>query len=171
MSAVPSSYEPSLSDRARWFFRRQWERLFPPKSNLEAHAEQELRAAGFYDADADYGGLVPPAVLALVKVFARQGHSGFSANLVRNLFHKIAAYEPLVPLQGTDDEWCEVSEGTFQNKRCHHVFKDADGRAYDIDGKIFREPDGACYTNRESHVYVTFPYAPTREYVDVPARD
>jgi hypothetical protein len=57
----------------------------------------------------------------------------------------------------------------WQNNRCCHVFKDNAGNAYDIDGKIFREPDGACYTSRDSRVPVTFPYTPVREYVDVEA--
>jgi len=48
------------------------------------------------------------------------------------------------------------------------VFKDADGRAYDIDGRVFREPNGCCYTSSDSRVYITFPYRPKTEYVDVP---
>lgn len=171
MSAVPGSYGPTPYERLRWFARRQWERVFPPKSNLEHHAEQELRAAGLYDKDSDYGGMVADAVMELVKVFSRQGHSGASAPLVRQVFDKVAGYQPLVPLKGTDDEWFEYMPGRFQNTRCHHVFKDGDGRPYDMDGRIFREPDGSCFTNRDSRVYVTFPYTPKREYVDVPARD
>lgn len=57
---------------------------------------------------------------------------------------------------------------THQNKRCSHVFKDKDGNAYDIDGKVFREPDGCCFTSKDSFVPVTFPYTPKTEYVDVP---
>lgn len=170
MNAVASPGAPALIDRLRWFFRHRWERLFPPKSNLEYHAEQELRAAGLYDEDADYGGLLPEAVMELVKVFSRQGHSGSSAHMVRQLFDKVAAYEPLCPLKGTDDEWFEYVDGKFQNKRCSHVFKDGkDGQAYDSEGRIFREPNGLCFTNRESRVPITFPYTPKREYVDVPA--
>jgi len=47
------------------------------------------------------------------------------------------------------------------------VFKDETGEAYDINGKVFREPSGSCYTSFESRVPVTFPYTPTTEYVDV----
>jgi hypothetical protein len=167
MSATP--YDPPITDRIRWAARRLWERFFPPQSNLEWHAEQELRAAGFFDKDSDYGGLAATAVMELVRVFGRQGHSGYSAGLVRDLFAKVAAYEPLCPLTGADDEWVNVHDDTYQNKRCNHVFKEGkDGRAYDIDGRIFREPNGNCYTSRDSRVYIDFPYTPTREYVDVP---
>ena len=165
-----TAYEPSITDRARWMLRRLRERFFPTESNLMFHARQELKAAGLFDKDSDYEGMAGDAVLELVKVFERQGHSGFSAGMVRNIFNKVAAYEPLCPLTGADEEWSEYRDGCYQNKRCSHVFKDEDGRAYDIDGRIFREPNGSCYTNRESRVYVTFPYTPKREYVDVPER-
>jgi len=59
-----------------------------------------------------------------------------------------------------------VSDGLWQNNRCSHVFKDADG-AWDIDGKIFTDPQGCSYTNRDSRVMIEFPYVPKREYVNV----
>ena len=64
----------------------------------------------------------------------------------------------------------ENGDGVFQNNRCLRVFKDKNrfnGQAYDIEGRIFREPDGGCYTSSDSCVPVTFPYTPKREYVDV----
>jgi len=133
------------------------------------HAEAEMRIAGLYDADSDYGGMIPDAVLKMMRVFAEEGHSGSSAPLVISIFQKLARFEPLTPLTGADDEWAEPSPGVFQNVRCSHVFKDgADGRAYDINGKIFRYPNGACYTGSDSRVFVDFPYVPTREIIDVP---
>lgn len=137
---------------------------------LVDHAEMELRAAGLYDDDSDYGGMMPGAVLELIKVFAEQGHSGGSAPICIDLFRRLAMYEPLVPLTGNDYEWFEYMPGHWQNKRCSHVFKDSSG-AYDIEGKVFREPNGCCYTNMESRVPVTFPYTPKREYVDVVCED
>lgn len=135
-------------------------------SNLVEHAKRELTAAGLFKKDSDYDGMLGDAVLELVKVFSRQGHSGFSASMCIEAFKIVASFEPMIPLQGTDDEWVAVSEGLFQNNRCSHVFKNAEG-AYDIEGKIFREPDGCCFTNSESHVAISFPYTPTKEYVDV----
>jgi len=98
-------------------------------------------------------------------------------------------FEPLVPLTGEDWEWTETSEGVFQNKRCSHVFKQADrfdGQAYDIDGIVFYEwherdldPDEpgypgktrfkSHYTSSESRVPVTFPYTPIKNYVERPS--
>jgi hypothetical protein len=140
-------------------------------SNLLEHARREMRAAGLYDADADYGGAIGPAVERMVENFDAEGHSGYSASLALSIFAKVAAFEPLGPLTGADDEWTEVSRGMWQNKRCSHVFKGEDGRAYDINGRVFRESSGACYTNSESRVYVEFPYTPHTEYVQVAAPD
>jgi hypothetical protein len=89
-------------------------------------------------------------------------------------------FQPLTPLTGEDWEWNEASEGVFQNKRCSHVFKQADrfgGQAYDIDGKVFwswQETDefGALtkdfYSNSDCFVPISFPYTPKREVVFVP---
>ena len=144
-------------------------------SNLIEHARRELQAVGMFDHDSDYEGMLGDAVMELVSVFSKQEHSGFSASMCINLFKTVASYEPLAPLTGSADEWVdvsEVSEGTlWQNKRCSHVFKRGDGTAYDIQGKVFREPSGACYTNSDSHVDIEFPYTPTSEYVDVPEAD
>jgi|SRR5579863_2061935 len=135
-------------------------------SNLEAHAKKEMEIAGLFDKDSDYGGMLADAVMKMIKVFGDEGHSGFSANMAINIFEKVARFEPLTPLKGTDDEWMEIGPDEFQNIRCSHVFK-KNGAAYDIDGRIFREPNGVCYTSFESRVPVTFPYVPKREYVDV----
>jgi hypothetical protein len=136
-------------------------------SNLEAYAKSELERAGFFDKDSDYGGLLGEAVMKLIKVFADEGHSGMSAPLAIRIFERVARFEPLTPLTGDDSEWLEVSNAYWQNVRCSHVFKGSDGRAYDSEGKIFRAPSGACYTTRDSRVYLTFPCTPKPEYVDV----
>jgi hypothetical protein len=153
-------------------------------SNIHYHAMSEFRAAGFIDENGNYCDEMQEAicknVLKMLEVFIDEGHSGFSAPYTINMFSKLASFEPLVPLSGEDWEWSEVSEGVFQNKRCSHVFKQADrfdGQAYDIDGKVFwswheTEEFGALtkdfYTSGDSFVPITFPYTPKREMVFVP---
>lgn len=137
------------------------------------HARRELKAIG-YDLDSTEDGpnkWMVAGLLELLEVFGKQGHSGFSAPYAANMFKKLALFEPLGPLTGEDDEWVEVGNGMWQNNRCSHVFKEADGRAYDSHGRIFRDPDGVCVTNRDSRVFITFPYTPTSEYVDRPSPD
>jgi len=140
--------------------------------NLENHARTELDKIGAFSKDSAYDGMLGEAVIELVKCFAAQGHSGMSASLVLSLFAKVAAFKPLTPLTGDDDEWNDVSDGDKgsmqQNNRCHHVFRRGpDGPAYDIDGLVFRDQNGATFTNSYSRTPVTFPYVPKRQIVDV----
>lgn len=146
----------------------------PSESNLVRHAKMEL-AKQLQD-PTSYDGMIAVAVVDLIKVFAEQGHSGMSAPCAVNTFALLAMYKPLGPLTGADDEWNDVGlfDGiaVYQNKRCSHVFKQADrfnGQAYDMQGRVFRDPDGSCWTNADSCVPITFPYTPKTEYVDRPA--
>ena len=41
-------------------------------SNLVDYAERELKLAGLFDKDADYGGMLGHAVLKMVKLFAEE---------------------------------------------------------------------------------------------------
>ena len=106
----------------------------------------------------------------LLAVLSHQGHSGGSIGFAIEFFSKMARFKPWGPLTGADSEWAQpyCDDGTQQNIRCSHVFRDADGKAYDINGRIFREPSGSCYTGKGSRVYIEFPYTPKSEYVDVP---
>ena len=134
------------------------------------YAESELNLIGMTD-DGDMNGMMRKHLLHMVKEFADEGHSGFSASYALQCMEKLLRFKPLSPLTGEDDEWTDVTSISgvphFQNKRCSSVFKDGkDGQAYDIDGKVFWEwakgEDGTShksyYTSRESRVPVTFPY-------------
>jgi hypothetical protein len=145
--------------------------------NMIQHAKRELLAAGYdpHQKEDDPDKWIQQNLLDLLRVMSMQGHSGFSAGYLVSTFEKLARFQPLCPLNGDVSEWNDVGEYSgepmWQNNRCGHVFKDGSGRAYDIEGKVFREPSGACFTNKDSRVYVTFPYVPKTEYVDIPARD
>lgn len=110
-------------------------------------------------------------ILKMIRAFSDEGHSGSSASYTIGILEKLLRFEPITPLTGADDEWNEVGDGYWQNRRCGRVFKGTDGRAYDIDGRVFMDPDGCAYTSRDSRVYVTFPYTPTIQYVRRPGRD
>lgn len=106
-------------------------------------------------------------VIELLMCLSRQGHSGFSAPIVINLFAKLAKFEPLGPLTGRKNEWNKIGEDLWQNNRCSHVFKNKT-ESYDIDGIIFVDPNGAHFTNStKSRVKIKFPYVPTSKIVKV----
>jgi hypothetical protein len=163
--------KPGPIDQLRNLYGRLRYRYFPPKSNLEHFAERELaRLMGDPDGD-EMQIAMNKHILKMVRQFGREGHSGFSASYAIGCLEKLLRYEPLTPLTGEDDEWMCVSEMAgeemWQNTRCGRIFKGGDGRAYDIEGKVFVEPSGAAFTSRDSRVYIKFPYQPTTEHVSV----
>lgn len=113
-------------------------------------------------------------LMDMVRLFALEGHSGFSAAYAVASLEKLLRQEPLGPLTGEENEWSFLGYGPemyAQNKRCSHVFRREDGTAYDSQGRVFREPSGCCYTSSDSSVDIVFPYTPTHEYIDVPAHE
>lgn len=150
---------------------KECKEILEEKSNLVTFAENELNILIDKCEDEEAKGmqkLISNDILQIVEVFSQQGHSGFSANYAINLINKLLRYEPISPLTGADDEWNKLDYADnikYQNKRCPRVFKDAEGKAYDIEGKIFSE-DGECwYTSKESKVFIEFPYIPKTEEV------
>lgn len=136
-------------------------------SNIVGHIKREMP-----ESDEPMQAMMRSHLIRMGQLFSIEGHSGFSAGYAISALEKLLKFEPLGPLTGEDSEWSECDCGPemkWQNKRCGHVFKRADGSAYDSEARIFREPDGICFTGKGSCVEVTFPYTPTREYVDVPA--
>lgn len=133
---------------------------------MNSHYEWAVKELEFLKDGDEMNLAVRNHLLKMCVEFEKAGHSGFSANYAANILNKLLRYEPILPLTGNDDEWQEVGDGVFQNIRCHRVFKE-NGQAYDIEGKVFKEPSGVCFTNKNSRVEITFPYTPTTEYLGV----
>ena len=141
-----------------------------------SHARIELSllatgAEGDDDPDAlDMQRQINDDVLDILRVLETQGHSGLSIKYLIGVLTKLVRFQPLTPLTGGDDEWVEVKEGLWQNKRCSALFKDAEGNARWNDGIIFEDQNGcrfAAYHMQaedgsvlSSAVPVTFPWTP-----------
>lgn len=69
--------------------------LGEPESNLVTHAKTELTRVGLYDETSDYSGDLGRAVETLIRVFAAQRHSGYSAHSTIELFRRLASFETL----------------------------------------------------------------------------
>ena len=146
-------------------------------SNILKHAERELTLIG-YDGKDEYNNMAKDAILQLIETFAKQGHSGFSAPYVANMFHKLANYKTLSPLTGNDDEWSDVldersssdTKMLFQNTRDSRVFKDEKG-AYFLNAIVWQEivnGDSYHFTDRNSKRYIkSFPFTPKTFYVKI----
>jgi hypothetical protein len=104
------------------------------KTALELHAEREMRLAGLYDKGADYDGLVPAAVMAMIKAHSDQGHSGGSHQVTMELFDKLVRFKTLTPLTNDPEEWNDVSEMTgkpsWQSRRDSEAFSTDGGKTY-----------------------------------------
>jgi len=131
---------------------------------LIEYAEDELRRAGFFDKDSDYAGMVGPAVLEMMKQFADEGHSGYSAHLCLSVFERLARFRPLTPVENpmADNSFIDhtaISGGnpTFQSTRLSTLFSEDGGkRWYDLDKSV---PKWKQWLGVRRG-YVKFPYMP-----------
>lgn len=136
-----------------------------------------------------------PEIIALCKKFSKSGQSGgsapFTARALSQAIEKLCLQEPIAPLTGADDEWCDITElndgeSMYQNNRCSAVFKDGkDGRAYYIDAIIKETQDGSRWSgwlwlSKEDYLtgnkdlmvggrmfIKSFPFTPKTFYIDV----
>ncbi len=111
-------------------------------SNLEIHAERELRAAGLFDADSDYNGAIGEAVMKLIRTFSQEGHSGGSASITLAAFDRVVRFKTLTPITSNPNEWMQVSPSylppdgptVWQSLRQSSLFSNDGGKTYyDID--------------------------------------
>jgi len=135
---------------------------------LEEYAKQELDILCPPDENGHKDEMqeaIEKDILDIVRLFARQGHSGMSASYMLSILGRILHWYPITPLTGEEDEWLEPTMNAMddmqQNKRCHSVFRynHDNATAVNIEGRIFSNDGGEIwYTTKESRVPVTFPY-------------
>lgn len=116
--------------------------------------------------------LIPDSYLTEITAEIRKVENEEVRYKVYSTLALLMDHKPISPLTGDDDEWIEVSDGLFQNKRCSTVFKDNDvfnGQAYDIDGRFKGYPnvfhDSWSYWGVSGSMVklVEFPYTPKSE--------
>ena len=102
--------------------------------SLTTHARNELERAGLFDDDSDYGGMLGDAVLVVVEVFSKQGHSGFSAAMTIDILSKVLSYKVLTPITSDPNEWNDVSgltgEPMWQSARQPDLFSKDGGKTW-----------------------------------------
>jgi len=183
MNCTAEVARPSFFSRMRWKLQsgKYWLRsLLTQKalnlivwlngdSNYIAHCRREVPE--WFEDDGP-NRWIADGTVELLAVLSHHGHSGGSIGFGLDFFAKMGRFKPWGPLTGAESEWVELcgEDGIQQNIRASHVFRRADGSAYDINGRVFREPDGMAFTSGDSVVEIEFPYTPAVEYVDVPKR-
>lgn len=84
-----------------------------------------------------------PEILKLVKKFGNSGQSGGSApyyaKAISQAIEKLCLQQPLCPITGIDEEWCELDYSDkmqYQNNRESAIFKESNGECYYIDAVV-----------------------------------
>jgi mannose-6-phosphate isomerase-like protein (cupin superfamily) len=107
-------------------------------AGLKEHAKYELEKSGLLSKDSVYNGLLGNSVLKLCECFAKQGHSGHSADVALDLFETLAKFHTLTPITGDEKEWEDVSkmsgEPLWQNKRDPSFFSKDSGKSWYVVG-------------------------------------
>ena len=88
-----------------------------------------------FDKDSDYDGMIAKAVMELITVLSKQGHSGGSHWVLMEVFNQVANYKPLTPLTTDPKEWrkCLSEHGSddtriWQSHRDSAVFSTDGGK-------------------------------------------
>ena len=106
-------------------------------------------------------------ILDIIKLFSEQGHSGFSAQYSMTMLKRLMDYKPLTPIEDNEEDWTKLDyddDLAYQCSRCPSLFKDKQGRVYNVEGKVFSDDNGhTWYTCGDSRIYVELPY-------DVPSK-
>jgi hypothetical protein len=138
-------------------------------SDLRKHAKFELERAGFFLTDEEaqakgkdgvYNGMIGPAIMKMIEVFAEEGHSGMSGSIVLSIFAKLVRFGNLTPLTSDPKEWEEFTLAgepgkdpvhRWQSRRNPACFSSDGGKTYiDQHDKVPRA-DGTApiYTSAE----------------------
>lgn len=105
--------------------------------------------------------LMNKCILEIIEKFSEQDHSGTSASYALSILDRLLRYKPIGPLTGEEDEWNEIGNGGYQNKRCSSVFKNKDGFAHDIDAVIVSDNGGITWFHSgRFRKNISFPYTP-----------
>lgn len=127
----------------------------------ENERKQCQKEPDYQEGNEDYGITCYQAAGELLKVFEAQGHSGYSAQLVKQIFSRLVDGKPLTPVTDEDNQWMEYAQylsaddgiRRYQHKRMSSLFKqvDVDGKVSinDIDRvKVYDKEIKACYSTR-----------------------
>lgn len=102
-------------------------------SPLVVHARRELTLAGLFDEGSDFDGMIGDACMAMIEVFASQGHSGYSAAMVTDIVTMLMRFDVLSPLTDDPEEWMHITDDpkpTWQSTRKPEAFSHDQGKTY-----------------------------------------
>lgn len=146
-------------------------------SNTIHHALSEFVFAGWMTPEGTFDDEMQESIcqnmIDVIELIDGQGHSGFSIQYLINHLTTLLKQEPLTPLTGEADEWVQMQDDLYMNKRCHRVVKYGENEpSYDTEGVVYYEKtidsdgkESKTYFIKKPTVPITFPYTLTTEYL------
>lgn len=149
--------------------------FYETKGGMMGWAEREVDIACKYERGAsgtdegewDYGCACYESALRAFGSICKDGHSGFSIGLTKQILVRLIEGKPLTPINDTDEEWNDVSHyaedkpGTkFQCKRMSSLFKDVSE-----DGTVKYTDTDRCYC-KDIHTGSTYNFGIVRKLID-----
>jgi len=119
-------------------------------NNIRRHAEKELDI--LFNLKPDHLLIeFKEEILNLCEKFGNSGQSGgsahYTASSLSNMIKKLCLFETVTPILDSDDEWVNIYDNIYQNKRCSGLFKDGkDGSPHYIDAIIKKDQNGNCWS-------------------------
>ena len=102
--------------------------------------------------------LLEKCIIEIIEILEKPEYKEIPENFILEFLKRLMLYMPLTELTGEDDEWVEIGDNLFQNKRCRTVFKENE-ECYDSEGIYFYdEKNDTYYTSKNSRIKIDFPY-------------
>lgn len=159
---------------ARMFFDLSM-RLYGEKDSAYIRfAKKQFELLGYKDVDDDGetdgpNQWIQENVFDVLKLIGSQGHSGSSIPYMTQFVSNFMMFTSVVPCEDKEEQWVKIDNDLYQHSLCGSLFK-SKNISYTLDGYIFREPSGCCYTSGKSKKVVQLPFNPSTFksiYVDV----
>ena len=139
--------------------------------------EKEKEKSNKKDGEFDYGCACYESALKAFKTLCDDGHSGFSIKITQSILNRLINWQPLTPIEDTDDVWYEChsyedGHELYQCKRMSSLFKDvyADGTVeYSDNNRLYciniNNPTDMYYSGLVRRIIdkmfpITMPYIP-----------
>lgn len=147
-------------------------------SNTIHHALSEFVFAGWMTQDGVFNDESQESIcqdmIQVIELIDGQDHSGFSIQYLITHLPPLLKQEPVAPLTGEADEWMQLQDDLYMNKRCHRVVKYGENEpSYDTEGVVHYEKtidsdgkESRSYFIEKPTTPITFPYTPTTVYVE-----
>lgn len=128
------------------------------KNELKLARENEIaqckKNSNYHEGDERYGLMCYDDAEQLLNVFEAQGHSGYSASVVRNIFDRLVKGQPLLPVKDEDDQWVQINVDDDDTVWYNHIRMSSLSKYIHADGtKEYYDTRRIVVCNQNNHTY------------------